>query len=60
MEVQLSEAEKNMPVMRRERNERNSIAWPLVVSKIMIEMLVNETLSLAVCKNLEIFVISLS
>ena len=42
-----------MLVIEREPDERNRKVWPLIIMKIIIELLVNGAKPTAACKNLE-------
>ena len=53
LQLSLTEAENNAKTIERERDHKGRKVWPLVVMKIIVEMLVNGTLPSAVCKNLE-------
>ena len=53
MHLSLTETENSTKMMQRERDHRGRKVWPLVVMKIIIEMLVNGPAPSAVCKNLE-------
>ena len=53
MILSLTEAEMNATVIKRECNEKNNLVWPLLVVKVVTEMLVNGTALHAVAKNIE-------
>ena len=53
MEVQFSEAQKNVMSIWREIDERNRLVQPLVVMKITIEILVNRKPPSAMYKNVK-------
>ena len=46
----------NTRIMKRDYNERKILVWPLLVIKIIIEMLVNGMAPSAVSKNFELIV----
>ena len=50
LHLQSSEAEQKPVVIRRECNECNRLAWPLIVAKIIIEMLNHYTTPTEVVK----------
>ena len=53
LQLSLTEAENNTKTIERERDHKGRKVWPLVVMKIIVEMLVNGTLPSAFCNNLE-------
>ena len=53
MECSLTEVEMNTTVIKIEHDEKNNLAWLLLVVKVAIEMLVNGTALSPVAKNIE-------
>ena len=53
LELKLTDDENNKLVIKRELDKNKRKVWPLVVVKVIIEMLVNGTRPSAVVKNLE-------
>ena len=54
MQLQLTESERNVASIKRELDEKNRLTWPLIMIKVIIEMLTNGAPPSAVCKNIEI------
>ena len=52
LELKLTDDENNKLVIKRELDKNKRKVWPLVVVKVIIEMLVNGTRPSAVVKNL--------